>query len=446
MRKFALPCLALAVTLGGVGRAPADDDPRAVVEKAVKALGGEELLAHRVAEHTRVKGSFVGLPGGAAAGVDVTGETWTQPGSQRLSLVIALPGQGTTLTRVVHDGKGWEEDGGALHDLDADDLKEAKRSDHVERLLTLVPLLKDQELTLQALGKTKVGGADVLGVKVSSAGLPDVTLYFDPATGYTKRVEYREKSKALGKEALTAIIFDDYGEVEPAAAEERALKAAKVNTDGAALLDYLRRRVASEKDRENAKRFSKQLGDDSSEVREKATEELIRLAVAARPELRRAAKDNDVEVATRARRCLEKIAEVEGTDELLAALRLVALRRPVGAAEVLLALAPALTDEDDVRELRNTLAAVALPAAKPDRQVEEALEDKDPARRAAAAAALGKDGGAFEKQPGRRLFPIGRKHPMKTTYFQDGQKQLVLEVTEVELYNRFDDKLFAKPK
>src|SRR5262249_26954371 len=163
------------------GPARADDSPRALVEKAVKALGGEELLSRRVAEQTRYKGAFVGLPGG---GVDVTGEMWAQPGSRRLTLVLALPGQGTTVTTGLHDG--------TLRDLDADEVKELMVLDHVERVLTLVPLLKDQEFTLEALGKSKVDDAEVFGVKVSAAGRPEVLLSFDPATGYPKRVEYPE--------------------------------------------------------------------------------------------------------------------------------------------------------------------------------------------------------------------------------------------------------------
>jgi hypothetical protein len=445
MRKHAVLCLALIIALGGTGFARADDEtPRALIEKAIKTLGGEQLLSQRVAEHTRLKGAFLGLPGVGATGVDVTGELWAQPGSRRMTLALALPGQGTTMTRVVHDGKGWESDDGTVRDLDTDDLKEALVLDHVERVLTLVPLLKDQEFTLESLGKIKVDSSELLGVKVSATGHPEVTLFFDPATGYPKRVKYPEKSKNLNREMTT--VFDDYREIEPALAEERTLKSAKVGTDGLALLEYLRSRVPSEADQERARRYIKQLGDDSSEVRENATEELIRLGVAARPELRRAAKDNDVEVATRARRCLDKIAAGEGPDGLVAALRMVAFKRPPGAAEVLLALAPIVTDEDDARELRNALAAVALKTGQPNNIVEQALQDRDAARRAAAAAALGKDGGAFEKQPQRRLFPIGLKRPMKMTYYQDGQKQLEVEVTEVQVFNRFDDKVFARPK
>ncbi len=220
-----------------------------------------------------------------------------------------------------------------------------------------------------------------------------------------------------------------------------------MGTDGAALLKFLRGKVVARAERDKVKRLVEQLGDESFAAREKATQELVRLGTAAVPELRRAAKAKDAEMATRARQCLNKIAAVAGPEGLLpAALAVVAVKRPAGAAEVLLALAPTLTDEADARALRNALAAVALRDGKPDPVVLEALADADPARKAAAAAALGKDGGAFEKQPGRRLFLHGLKRAMKTTYFQDGQKQLVLEVTEVELVNRFEERVFARPK
>jgi hypothetical protein len=448
MRTLPVFCLAAALVPALAAAAPAQDDPRPVIEKAVKALGGEEVLGRRGAVHSKVKASFVGLPGGGAVpGIDLSGEMWSQPGAQRMAMVISFGGQKITMTRVTRDGKGWMQQDGTVTDLPAAELEEEKQSEYVDRVLGLLPLLKDKGFTLKGLGKQKVDGADLVGVRVSSAGRPDVSIWFDPESGYPKRVEYRVKSAALGKEVVSATVLEDYRAVEPAASEERALKAAKVATDAAGLLEFLRGRVRADADLEKLRALVKRLGDDSFEVREKATQDLIALGSPALPELRRASKDEDAEVAARARRCLDKIAEVRGPEGLLvAALRVVALKRPPGAAEVLLALAPTLTDEDDARELRGALAAVAVRDGKPDRAVEKALEDKDPARRAAAAAALGKDGGAFEKQPGRRIFVSGLKRPMKTTHYQDGEKQLVLEVTEVEIYNRFEDKLFARPK
>jgi hypothetical protein len=448
MRTLPVFCLAAALVPGLAGAAVAQDDPRPIIEKAVKALGGEELLARPCASHTRVKSSFIGLPGSTTIpGIDFSGEVWSQAGSQRVSLVISLGDQKTTMMRVVHEGKGWQQNNEDVTDMSAAELAETKQSEYVDRVLGMLLLLKEKEFKLKALGKKKVDGAELVGVQVSSAGHPDVTVWFDPTTGLPNRAEYREKSVALGKGLSTVAVFDDYRAIEPAAAEESTLKAAKVSTSAAGLLEFLRGQVRTDADLEKVRNFVKLLADDSFDIREKATEDLINLGSVALPELRKAAKDTDAEVATRARRCLEKIAEVSGPEgQVTAALRLVALKRPAGAAEVLLALAPTLSAEADASELRNALAAVAIRDGKPDKAVEKALEDKDPARRAAAAAALGKDGGAFEKRPGRRLFLIGLKRPMKTTYYHDGEKQLVLEVIDVEVYNRFEDKLFARPK
>ncbi len=448
MRTLPVYCLAAALAPAVAGAAAAQDDPRPIVEKAVKALGGEEVVGRRGATHTRIKASFVGVPGGGALpGLDLTGEMWAQPGSERMTMVINFGGQKMNITRTYHDGKGWTQDESAVHDMPAAELDEAKQTAHVDEVLRLLPLLKEKGFTLKGLGKQKVDGAELLGVRASSAGHPDVTVWFDPESAYPRRVEYRAKSAALNKDIAYAIAFDDYRAVDPVEAEERALKGAKVATDGGELLEFLRKQARTDADRDKVRALIKKLGDDDFEAREKATQDLIALGGAALPVLRHAAKDADEEVSKRAKHCLEKIAEVSGPEGLLvAALRVVAARRPSGAAEVLLALAPSLPDEADARELRAALAAVAVRDGKTDRAVEKALDDRDPARRAAAAAALGKDGGAFEKEPGRRVFVPGLKRPMKQTYYQEGEKQLVLEVVEVQVYNRFDDKVFAKPK
>ena len=91
------------------------------------------------------------------------------------------------------------------------------------------------------------------------------------------------------------------------------------------------------------------------------------------------------------------------------------------------------------------LLDVALRDGKPDPVLVKALDDKDPKRRAAAAAALGKDGGAYEKKPGRRILLTGFKRPSKVVYYRDGKKSMDLEEIDVRFYNKLDDKLFAKP-
>jgi hypothetical protein len=75
----------------------------------------------------------------------------------------------------------------------------------------------------------------------------------------------------------------------------------------------------------------------------------------------------------------------------------------------------------------------------------KALADKDPARRAVAAAALGKDGGAYLKEPRRRIYTKVPKQAAKTSSYVDGNLQVEFEASEWEFFNRFEDKEFAKP-
>jgi hypothetical protein len=125
---------------------------------------------------------------------------------------------------------------------------------------------------------------------------------------------------------------------------------------------------------------------------------------------------------------------------------MIAARKPAGAAEALLALAPSVTEPALKNELYWALEAVAVRDGKPDKIVEQALDDKDPARRAAAAAALGKDGGALAKQPGRRVVIEGLKRPMKMTSYRDGTKEAEIDITEIQIVNKFEDAIFARPK
>src|SRR5262249_22694841 len=83
--------------------------------------------------------------------------------------------------------------------------------------------------------------------------------------------------------------------------------------------------------------------------------------------------------------------------------RLLALRKPPGAAEALLAVLPQAEDETLAAEFRSALAAVAFRDGKPEPAVVAALADKSPARRAAAGAALAKAASAGQRSRARKL-------------------------------------------
>jgi hypothetical protein len=287
----------------------------------------------------------------------------------------------------------------------------------------------------------------VLGVKVSLKGQPDVSLYFSRENGLLVQFAFRDKNPATGKEALHETRLGDYREPDLTRADEEALKAAKIAVDGASLLAFLKKHLPTKVDAATVKALIQKLGDETFEVREQAAKDLTALGAAAVPLLREAAKDKDPEISKRAAECLKAIGgRAEGVALVPAALRLVGWRKPEGATPLLLDFALQAGDVETVREARSALFALVVRDGQPDPALTAALTDKDAARRTLAAAALGKDDGQGQKEPGRRLFLSGGKWPMKALELIDGQKSLERETVELQFFNRFDDSVFAKPQ
>jgi len=180
--------------------------------------------------------------------------------------------------------------------------------------------------------------------------------------------------------------------------DERVLKQAGVASDDAGLLGFFHTSGPSEDD---IRSLIKRLGDDSFEAREKASAALVALGPAAEPYLREALKSGDAEIVRRAEECLKRVGTGPSAAVVSAAARLLARRKPAGAAEVLLAYAPKAAGEASEEDVRAALAAVAVRDGKAAPALMKALEDRSPARRAAAAVALAR-GGARDQLPAVR--------------------------------------------
>jgi hypothetical protein len=445
MQRAVGPTLALYVSLGLVSVAGAQDEPRALIRRAIDARGGEARISRPGASHMTVQGVVHILDGAS-----FTGEAWQQdPDRLRVGIEINLPDVNGGKRDVMHVRNGtrvWMRLNGSTQELNEQRLASFKRAEYVDRVTGLVDLLKDKAFTLAALGESQLDGRAVLGVKVTSKDHPDVSLFFDRATGHLVRMRYQAADDdADSKAVLHETAYDDYRPPDYAAADERILRTAKLDADGPALLQIFRQQTLSAADQKRMTQLVRQLGDKSFRTREKAVDALVAQGAAAVPLLRKAAADADAEVARRARDCLERIDASTSTRVVTSAARLVALRRPRGAAEVLLAYLPGAADEAVAGEVRAALAAIAIVDGKPNPALVEALTDRDPVRRAAAAAALGKDGGAAERQPGRRLYIDGVKVPMKIVHYRDGEKFMDWTVTDLQYFNKLDDGIFAKP-
>jgi hypothetical protein len=185
--------------------------------------------------------------------------------------------------------------------------------------------------------------------------------------------------------------------------DEKLLKAAKIDTEAAALLDYFRKRTITANEREKIDGLIRLLGDDSFKVREKASADLLALGTIVLPQLQRAVNDRDEEIRERAR---EGIAALEGkTNAALSAavVRVLRVRAPAETVKTLLEYLPDAENDAVVEEVLTTLAVLGVKENKVDALLVEALKDKQPARRAAAALVLGRSGTVEQRRQVRAL-------------------------------------------
>jgi HEAT repeat protein len=165
------------------------------------------------------------------------------------------------------------------------------------------------------------------------------------------------------------------------------------NTDGEALLGVAREHTLRPQMRQNIQQLIRKLGDDEFSVREAAFDELLRLGRITLPQMREAVSSKDLEIVRRARELIERI-EQEPTRVLPgAAVRLLALRKPEGAAEALLGYLPFAEEDDRSDEVKKALAVLAVRNGKLDAALVCALAEESPRLRAAAAEALVQGGG-----------------------------------------------------
>jgi hypothetical protein len=456
-----LGLLSIVIVVTAPGLAPAEETPQAIVRKSIQAMGGESLLRAVKAEHVTLRGTFFYDP----TSLKFSGDVYSQPPYQSRTN-YRLDATGEAVIQVHNHNQGWDGEGRAA---DPDELTEMKQSDYVNYLTSLVPLLDDKALELSVLPDAKVRGHPAAGIRVKSKGQPEVRLFFDRDTGLLEKVEYRCFDSSKKKEVLCEDYLSDYRDVSPSAADEQRLGAAKISTDGPALVEFLRKRTLDDDRRKKIEGLIRKLGDSSFDNRESAKEALVAEGHIATPLLTRALESTDPEISGRAKECLQKIGKSRPDTALVAGvIRLVAQRHPEGGVKVLLAYLPSAPDEEVAQEVRNALIAVAFHDGKPDPALLQAREDKDPARRAAAIAILGRaaspapgrgegggtaspsplrgEGGSEgKKMPTERAFVRGLKHAMKGVEYRDGKKSMEWELIEVQLFKRLDDSVFAKP-
>jgi hypothetical protein len=197
------------VAFSGLARADEQGDVQAIADKAIKAHGGAEKLAKGKASTTKAKGKFYGF----GDAIDYTLDSSTQPPDKiRNEIQGEAMGNKFSFIQVIQGDKGWNSSNGTTEELSDEQLKEGKENLYANWVAQMLPIT-GKDFKMAALGEVKVGDKEAVGLKVSSKGHRDISLFFDKKTGMLLKRETMVKDlMAGGSDATEEVLYLEYKE------------------------------------------------------------------------------------------------------------------------------------------------------------------------------------------------------------------------------------------
>ena len=208
-RLFGAAVVATLVVLAA-GPARADDkDATAILDKGIKALGGDEKLSKITAATWKAKGKMTF--GGNDSDISSTA---TVQGLDHLRQEFdgEFGGNKVHGVTIVAGDKGWRKFGDMGGELPKDQLTNQKRAIYMQVIpITLVPL-KGKDFKIETAGEEKVDGKQAVGLKVTGPDKKDFTLYFDKDSGLPVKMTAKVMGFG-GQESTQETTFGGYKEM-----------------------------------------------------------------------------------------------------------------------------------------------------------------------------------------------------------------------------------------
>lgn len=208
MRRLALSLALSAVCLAGSARAA--DDARAVIDKAIQAVGGAEALGEFAATRWKSKGTLI--LGGNESPFTVDG---LSQGVDKLHVAFEgdFGGNKVRGLTVVNGDRGWRKFGDMLQPLDKEGLASEKRNTYLQVVPRILLPLRGEGFTLKPASDQTIGGKPVAVVVVTGPDAKEFTLSFDKETGLLLKLE-AEVVGFGGEEYTQETSFADYKEFD----------------------------------------------------------------------------------------------------------------------------------------------------------------------------------------------------------------------------------------
>lgn len=183
---FALLTAIGLVTAAADGKSNADT-PRAIIERAIEAQGGEDKVAKLVNGPWRAKVK------GKAGWLALTGEILHAPPNGKISTTLGPPGvSGAEVVVVTKCDKAWRRIAGFSSEVTGKELEEMQDGGYRSRKVRfLLPIVREPGFELSLLPDEKISDRPAVGVRVKSKGDRDIDVYFDKETGLLAKTESR---------------------------------------------------------------------------------------------------------------------------------------------------------------------------------------------------------------------------------------------------------------
>ena len=199
--------VALTFVLVGFARLCAGaSDPGEIVDKAIRAAGGEaKLSTAKVIEWKATGKIFI------QDNENHFKSSYVAQGLERFKQDFEGDFNGNTVkgATVLDGDKGWRKFGDMTNEMDKDAVANEKRMLYLQVIPTTLVGLKDKAFKLESAGQEKINDKPAEAVKVTGPDGKDFTLYFDSETG----LPVKEIAKVIGwggEEFTQETTYSDY--------------------------------------------------------------------------------------------------------------------------------------------------------------------------------------------------------------------------------------------
>ncbi len=216
--------LAAAVSLAGTASRADEAQVNQVLDKAIKALGGEEKLSKGEAAtwKSKVKLTIDGNQNEKST-------EGTVQGLDHFHSIFEGEFNGNKVkgTSVLNGEKGWRKFGDQSMDMDADAIKNEKRNVYLMTVSSRIVPLKSKAFKVESAPDEAVNGKPAAVLKVTGPDGKDFTLYFDKESGLPVRMV----AKVIGWNGEEYVQDSTYSDYKDFGGYKRAAKTS-IKRDG----------------------------------------------------------------------------------------------------------------------------------------------------------------------------------------------------------------------